>query len=219
MSLVSSDSDLSEHLARTRFFLEQSKAQTDAEKRSRFLMASIYPARAVIEIIIDRIKRGRLKGDFRDFLAEAAAVVRYFKAIEYLRDHDFHRNAIQFIPGRQSLYGPIKLGTGNSPQGAAAMGGRPGEPMEESTAKTGYVKQMGRAIVLLVIALLPGCAGYTLGPIPPSFMKIGTKTAESGQTVAERRLHAWVDSRPGRFCEIGAPPPHRWEELIQPCVL
>jgi hypothetical protein len=30
---------------------------------------------------------------------------------------------------------------------------------------------MGRAIVFLVVALLSGCAGYTLGPIQPSFMK------------------------------------------------
>ncbi len=30
---------------------------------------------------------------------------------------------------------------------------------------------MGRAIILLVVALLSGCAGYTLGPIPPTFMK------------------------------------------------
>jgi Lipopolysaccharide-assembly len=30
---------------------------------------------------------------------------------------------------------------------------------------------MGRAIVLVVVTLLSGCAGYTLGPIQPSFMK------------------------------------------------
>jgi Lipopolysaccharide-assembly len=30
---------------------------------------------------------------------------------------------------------------------------------------------MGRAIILLVVALLSGCAGYTLGPIQPTFMK------------------------------------------------
>jgi hypothetical protein len=30
---------------------------------------------------------------------------------------------------------------------------------------------MGRAILLLAVALLSSCAGYTLGPIPPTFMK------------------------------------------------
>ena len=30
---------------------------------------------------------------------------------------------------------------------------------------------MGRAIIFLVVALLSGCAGYTVGPIQPSFMK------------------------------------------------
>jgi hypothetical protein len=30
---------------------------------------------------------------------------------------------------------------------------------------------MGRAIILLVVALLSGCAGYTLGPIQPTYMK------------------------------------------------
>src|ERR1700737_5338912 len=30
---------------------------------------------------------------------------------------------------------------------------------------------MGRAIILLGVALLAGCAGYTLGPIPPTYMK------------------------------------------------
>lgn len=30
---------------------------------------------------------------------------------------------------------------------------------------------MGRALILLVVVLLSGCAGYTLGPIQPTFMK------------------------------------------------
>jgi len=30
---------------------------------------------------------------------------------------------------------------------------------------------MGRAIIFLVVALLSGCAGYTVGPIPPTYMK------------------------------------------------
>jgi hypothetical protein len=36
---------------------------------------------------------------------------------------------------------------------------------------------MGRAISLLAVALLSGCAGYTLGPIPPTFMKGAHKIA------------------------------------------
>jgi hypothetical protein len=136
------DTDLSEHLARARFFLEQSRLQDDAEKRNRYIMACVYPARAVIEVIIRRLKSRMLKGDFNDFLTEAAPAVRYFKIIEYLRLHDFHRRVVQFVPGRQVMYGPITFGTGNSPQGAAAMSGTgPGGLMEESTAKTGYVKQ------------------------------------------------------------------------------
>jgi hypothetical protein len=30
---------------------------------------------------------------------------------------------------------------------------------------------MGRAIIFLVVALLSGCAGYTVGPIQPTYMK------------------------------------------------
>jgi hypothetical protein len=136
------DSDLAEHLARARFFLEQSRLQSDAEKRSRFIMASVYPARAVIEVVIDHLKQGMIKGDFREFLSEAAETVRYFKVIEYLRDHDFHRRALQFVPGRQAMYGPIQLSTGNSPSGGAAFSGTGlGGRMEESTTKSGYVRQ------------------------------------------------------------------------------
>jgi Lipopolysaccharide-assembly len=36
---------------------------------------------------------------------------------------------------------------------------------------------MGRAILLLAVALLSGCLGYTLGPIPPTFMKGAHKVA------------------------------------------
>ena len=36
---------------------------------------------------------------------------------------------------------------------------------------------MGRAIILLVGAFLSGCAGYTLGPIQPTFMKSVRKVA------------------------------------------
>jgi len=136
------DSDLTEHLARARFFLEQSRLQSDAEKRSRFIVASIYPARAVIEVVIDHLKRGMIKGDFREFLREAAETVRYFKVIEYLRDHDFHRRAVQFVPGLQAMYGPIRLNTGKSPGGGAAFAGIGlGGRMEESTTKSGYVRQ------------------------------------------------------------------------------
>jgi len=115
------DSDLAEHIVRARFFLEQSRFQSDAEKRSRFIMASVYPARAVVEVVIDHLKRGMIKGDFREFLSEAAETVRYFKAIEYLRDHDFHRRAVQFVPGRQAMFGPIRLSTGNSPRGRCSL--------------------------------------------------------------------------------------------------
>jgi hypothetical protein len=135
------DSDFAEHLSRARFFLEQSRLQSDTEKQSRFVIASVYPARAVIEVMVDHLKRGMFKGEFSEFLTEAAEKVRYFKAVEYLRDQDFHRRAVQFVPGRQAMFGPIRLNTGNSPRGSAAFGGAMGEPMEAQTGKSGYVKQ------------------------------------------------------------------------------
>jgi hypothetical protein len=36
---------------------------------------------------------------------------------------------------------------------------------------------MGRAIIVWLVALLTGCAGYTLGPIEPTFMKGAHKLA------------------------------------------
>jgi len=104
-------------------------------------MASVYPARAVIEMVVDNLKKRRPEGAYEDFLKEAAETVPYFKTIEYLRAHDFHRRAVLFVPGRQVMYGPIQLTTGNSSRGAAAFGGRPGERMEPSTAKSGRVRQ------------------------------------------------------------------------------
>jgi hypothetical protein len=140
--MIHLDSDFGEHLARARFFLEQAKSQSDPQKTSWFVMASVYSARAVIELMVDYFKTKKLKGEFKDFLAAAAERVPYFKVIEYLRDHDFHRRAIRFIPGRQAIYGPITIGTGNSPGSSAAVVGSGVEGrMEAQTAKTGFVKQ------------------------------------------------------------------------------
>ena len=140
--MILPDSDLGEHLARARFFLEQAKSQSDPQKASWFVMASIYSARAIIELMVDYFKTKKLKGEFKDFLAAAAERIPYFKVIEYLRDHDFHRRAIRFTPGRQAMYGPITIGTGNSPGAIAAVTGSGVEGcMEEQTAKTGFVKQ------------------------------------------------------------------------------
>jgi integrase len=121
--MIRPDSDLGEHLARARFFLEQAKAQKDPQKASWFVMASVYSARAVIELMVDYFKTKKLKEEFKDFLSAAAESVLYFKIIEYLRDHDFHRRAVRFIPGAEVLYGPIRLGTGNSPRAIAAVTG------------------------------------------------------------------------------------------------
>jgi hypothetical protein len=140
--MIHPDSDLGEHLARARFFLEQAKAQNDPQKASWFVMASVYSARAVIALMVDYFKTKKLKGEFKDFLSAAAESVPYFKIIEYLRDHDFHRRAVRFIPGAEVLYGPIRLGTGNSPRAIAAVTGSGVEGrMEEQTAKTGFIKQ------------------------------------------------------------------------------
>jgi len=136
-----SNTGLPEHLLRARFFLEQSQGEADPQKKSWFIMASVYPARAVVEVTVDYFKTGKLKGEFRDFLSVAAEKVRYFKTIEYLRDHDFHRRAVRFVPGRQAMFGPIRLSTGNSPRGSAAFIGAMGEPLEAQTGKSGYVKQ------------------------------------------------------------------------------
>jgi hypothetical protein len=139
--MILPETDLGEHLARARFFLEQAKSQSDPQKASWFLIASIYPARAIVELMVDYLKTGQLKGDHEDFRAAAAEKVRYFKVVEYLRDHDFHRRAVRFIPG-QAMYGPIKLGTGKSPRASAAVtaSGVEGR-MEKQTTKTGSVKQ------------------------------------------------------------------------------
>jgi hypothetical protein len=87
----------------------------------------------------------------------------------------------------------------------------------------------GRGIISLVVALLCGCAGYTVGPIQPTFVKgvrtvadpifgnktkpgdsasqIGTETAETGKTVAERRkLQVQVDTT-ARSDFVGPPVP------------
>src|ERR1700737_2335249 len=79
--MIHPDSDFGEHLARARFFLEQAKAQKDPQKASWFVMASVYSARAVIELMVDYFKTKKLKGEFKDFLSAAAESVLYFKLL------------------------------------------------------------------------------------------------------------------------------------------
>lgn len=103
---------VSDHYLRAIHFLDQSRRASDLNGFNWNILASIYSARAIVEVIYDHFKRDFASQDADAFLEEARNSVRRFRLIESIRVQDFHRRAIRFAPNMFSMAGPITTKTG-----------------------------------------------------------------------------------------------------------
>lgn len=101
-----------EHYNRIRFFFEEARESSDAVRKFRYMIASVYSARAIVELILESSDKEELKIKREDLEATLSKNLPWYFLIEKIRIHDFHRFGL-FPPDSEMKMmfqgGPIKL--------------------------------------------------------------------------------------------------------------
>ncbi len=129
---------------RARWFLSLALEAEDPDARFRFLIAAVYFARAIVELMLDAARAQELK-DYcdkneqkcrKEFEEQLAPRLPHYYLIEKIRLHDFHRfGCIPPSPTREEIFfgGPMKLTAG---KGAALLTIPPSGPKVTLTGKS-----------------------------------------------------------------------------------
>ncbi len=129
-----------EHYARTQYFLMLAEKCPDAAGTYRLLLAGIYFARGVVELMFEAAEKEQLKADRAELKTRLAKEIPWFNLVEKIRIHDFHRFGL-LPPDSQmaSLFmgGPIKL---KAKGGAAVLQILPSGPKMTTTGDS-VIKQ------------------------------------------------------------------------------
>ena len=88
-----------EQYTRARHFIKVAKRCKKPETRFRYLIAAVYPARAITELILQSaesqeltaFKNKNIKQSYKDCEIKLAPRLPYYYLIEKIRLHDFHR--------------------------------------------------------------------------------------------------------------------------------
>lgn len=121
---------------RAQWFVQNALASQDMTVRFRLLIIAVYPARAIVELMLEAAERQELKRfrnndakqSRRDFEETLVQALLHYHLIEKIRIHDFHRfGCIPPDPKyRQMFYGgPIRL---TASRGAAVLAVPPEGP-------------------------------------------------------------------------------------------
>ena len=101
-----------EHYQRVRFFRALAEECPDAKSKFRLLLAGVYSARGVVELIFEAADKGQLNITREDLKAHLCAQIRRYDLIERIRIHDFHRLGLVPPDPRFKVMmqrGPVKL--------------------------------------------------------------------------------------------------------------
>ena len=112
---------VSDHVARSEFFLLSASTVEDVRVFNWLLMSAVYSARAPIEIASNEIETVLVNKDKSAFLADAERDIRRFKLIASIRAHDFHRQAIHLERNKTVMYGPVNLRTSKQPSSSVGV--------------------------------------------------------------------------------------------------
>lgn len=142
---------IKEHYLRANKYMKLAKRCKNIESRYRNLITAIYPARAIVEIMLESVenediesfKSGAPKKDRADFENKISAMLPYYYLVEKLRIHDFHRFGI--IPPNPRLRqvsfgGKIKL---VAQSGGANIQVKPNGLEKTITGKSSIIDQRG----------------------------------------------------------------------------
>jgi hypothetical protein len=81
-------------------------------ERFRFLMAGVYSARAVVELMLEAADKEQVAATRKDLEDSVRAKLPWYELIEKIRIHDFHRfGLVPTDPNTKTTFlgGPIKL--------------------------------------------------------------------------------------------------------------
>ena len=105
-------SGIEEHIIRIKHFIRNAKRSKKQESKFRNLIASIYPARAIVELMFECADKKLINQSREELKKWFEDEVSYFLLIEKIRIHDFHRFGC-LPPSDKYLTsfigGPIKL--------------------------------------------------------------------------------------------------------------
>lgn len=101
-----------EHYERMRLFLDLARNMTDPVARFRLMLASVYSARAIIELHFEAAEKQQLPTTREELKKTLLTMLPWVNLIERIRIHDFHRFGL--TPPNPALKmsfqgGPIKL--------------------------------------------------------------------------------------------------------------
>ena len=101
-----------EHVERFRMFLALARKADDAVVQFRFLMAGIYFARGIVELMFDAADKKQVRATRVEFKERLLRELPWYALIERIRIHDFHRfGVLPPNPKMKVLFGggPMKL--------------------------------------------------------------------------------------------------------------
>lgn len=101
-----------EHYQRVKFFYALAEKCPDPAGKFRLLLAGVYSARGVVELIFEAADKGQLNSTHEDTKANLCAQIPWYDLIERIRIHDFHRFGLVPPDPRLKVMmqrGPVKL--------------------------------------------------------------------------------------------------------------
>ena len=121
------------HYQRVKFFHELADGCTDTANTFRLLLAGLYSARAVVELILEASDKEQIEEKREDVKVRLSSHIPWYNLIEKIRIHDFHR--IGIVPPNPQvkstmLIGPLQL---RARKGSAVYQVRPCGPKKTIT--------------------------------------------------------------------------------------
>ncbi|MFH1068358.1 MAG: hypothetical protein V1794_01950 [Candidatus Glassbacteria bacterium] len=104
-----------EQLERAAFFYNMGMAFNNHIYRFRFMMASLYFARSICEIMLESAKQGNLKISSSALKKKFKTILPRYELIQLIRIHDFHRCVVLEREGILYVSGPIHIKAGRHP--------------------------------------------------------------------------------------------------------
>ena len=101
-----------EHLERLQMFLDLAEKSTNTEERFRLLIACVYFARAIVELMFEAADSKQVPSTRDELKAKLPPQLPWFDLIERIRIHDFHRFGLLAPSTKVRVVfhgGPIKL--------------------------------------------------------------------------------------------------------------
>ncbi len=101
-----------EHYQRVKFFHALAEGCPDLPDKFRLLLAGVYSARAVIELMLEAADKGMLNSTREELKARLCSQIPWYDLIERIRIHDFHRFGLVPPDPRFKVMmqrGPVKL--------------------------------------------------------------------------------------------------------------